>query len=91
VGLGPSADLDDLLLDSYSRTVSSVAEQLLPSVAALRVEDHLHRAKGAGSAVIISADGLLVTSAHVVHGSARGRLRSPQAMRRLSRSWELTG
>jgi S1-C subfamily serine protease len=72
VALGPSADLDDLLLDSYSRTVCSVAEQLLPSVAALRVEDHLHRPKGAGSAVLISSDGLLVTSAHVVHGSTRG-------------------
>jgi S1-C subfamily serine protease len=64
--------LDDLLLDSYSLTVSSVAEQLLPSVAALRVEDQLHRASGAGSAVVISAEGLLVTSAHVVQGSARG-------------------
>jgi len=70
--VGPPADLDDLLLDSYSLTVSSVAEQLLPSVAALRVEDHLHRPKGAGSAVLISADGLLVTSAHVVEGSTRG-------------------
>ena len=72
VALGPSGDLDDLLLDSYSRTVCSVAEQLLPSVAALRVEDQLRRPKGAGSAVLISADGLLVTSAHVVHGSTRG-------------------
>jgi S1-C subfamily serine protease len=71
-GMTSSNDLDDLLLDSYSRTVSSVAEQLLPSVAALRVEDHLNRAKGAGSAVVISADGLLVTSAHVVQGSNRG-------------------
>ncbi|MGD0810043.1 MAG: trypsin-like peptidase domain-containing protein [Acidimicrobiales bacterium] len=66
------ADLDELLLDSYSLTVSSVAEQLLPSVAALAVQDQLHRAKGAGSAVVISADGLLVTSAHVVQGSTRG-------------------
>ena len=69
---GPPDDLDQLLLDSYSLTVSSVAEQLLPSVAALRVEDQLQRPKGAGSAVLISADGLLVTSAHVVAGSARG-------------------
>ncbi len=69
--LGP-ADLDEALLDSYSRTVSWVAEKLLPSVAALRVEDQAHRPAGAGSAVLISADGLLVTSAHVVQGSARG-------------------
>jgi len=66
------ADLDDALLDSYSRTVSWVAEKLLPSVAALRVEDQMHRPAGAGSAVLISADGLLVTSAHVVQGSSRG-------------------
>ena len=63
---------DDALLDSYSRTVSWVAEKLLPSVAALRVEDQMHRPAGAGSAVLISADGLLVTSAHVVQGSSRG-------------------
>ncbi len=66
------ADVDEALLDSYSRTVSWVAEQLLPSVAALRVEDQMHRPAGAGSAVLISADGLLVTSAHVVQGSNRG-------------------
>ena len=41
-------------------------------MAALAVQDQLHRAKGAGSAVVISADGLLVTSAHVVQGSTRG-------------------
>ena len=32
----------------------------------------MHRPAGAGSAVLISADGLLVTSAHVVQGSNRG-------------------
>jgi len=66
------ADADGALLDSYSRTVSWVAEKLLPSVAALKVEDQMHRPAGAGSAVLISADGLLVTSAHVVQGSNRG-------------------
>ena len=65
-------DVEAALLDSYSRTVSWVAEKLLPSVAALKVEDQMHRPAGAGSAVIISADGLLVTSAHVVQGSNRG-------------------
>ncbi len=65
-------DVDEALLDSYSRTVSWIAEQLLPSVAALRVEDQMHRPAGAGSAVLISADGLLLTSAHVVQGASRG-------------------
>jgi S1-C subfamily serine protease len=69
--LGP-AGVDEALLDSYSRTVSWVAEKLLPSVAALRVGDRTDRPAGAGSAVLISADGLLVTSAHVVQGSTRG-------------------
>ena len=78
-------DLDDALLDSYSRTVSWVAEKLLPSVAALRVEDQMHRPTGAGSAVLISADGLLVTSAHVVQGSSRGRPPSPPATKHPSR------
>ena len=64
--------VDEALLDSYSRTVSWVAGQLLPSVAALRVGDGAGRPVGAGSAVVLSADGMLITSAHVVQGSARG-------------------
>jgi serine protease Do len=48
-------------LDAYSRTVSGVAEKLAPSVASVR-----RGARGAGSAVVISADGFLLTSAHVV-------------------------
>jgi S1-C subfamily serine protease len=52
---------DQEALDSYSRTVSGVAEKLGPSVASVR-----RGARGAGSAVAISADGFLLTSAHVV-------------------------
>ena len=48
-------------LDAYSRTVSGVAESLAPSVASVR-----RGSRGAGSAVVISADGFLLTSAHVV-------------------------
>jgi serine protease Do len=48
-------------LDAYSRTVSGVAELLAPSVASVR-----RGARGAGSAVVISPDGFLLTSAHVV-------------------------
>jgi S1-C subfamily serine protease len=51
-------------LDAYSTTVTSVAERVLPSVASLRV-GHTGRG-GAGSAVVITSDGFLVTSAHVV-------------------------
>lgn len=52
-------------LDSYSRTVSTVAAEVTPHVASLRI------GHGAGSAVVFSPDGLLLTNAHVV-GPAPG-------------------
>jgi S1-C subfamily serine protease len=57
-------------LDAYSRAVITVAERLAPSVANLRV-NHGRRLAG-GSAVAITPDGFLVTSAHVVNGSTKG-------------------
>ncbi len=68
----PPSTVDEALLDSYSKTVSWVAHELLPSVAALRVGEGPGRPGGAGSAVVLSADGMLVTSAHVVQAWARG-------------------
>ena len=56
-------------LDAYSRAVITVAELLAPSVANLRVNHG--RRLGGGSAVVITPDGFLVTSAHVVNGSTR--------------------
>ena len=56
-------------LDAYSRIVISVAEKLAPSVANLRVTQRVrggHATTGAGSAVVLTADGFLLTSAHVV-------------------------
>jgi S1-C subfamily serine protease len=52
-------------LDAYSTTVSSVAERVLPSVASLRI-GRGRGFGGAGSGVVITPDGFLVTSAHVV-------------------------
>jgi len=67
----PEDDVDEL--DAYSRTVSGVAERLIPSVASLRVgRSEGRRGEGSGSGVALSADGYLVTSAHVVAGSSRG-------------------
>jgi S1-C subfamily serine protease len=64
-------DTDEL--DAYSRTVSDVAERLIPSVASLRVGRSEGRpSQGSGSGVAISADGFLITSAHVVAGTTRG-------------------
>ncbi len=54
-------------LDAYSRVVVSASERLLPSVA------HLRSARGSGSGVVISGDGFLITSAHVVEGARRVR------------------
>ena len=51
-------------LDAYSQTVIAVAERVLPSVASVSVETR--RGAGAGSASVIGADGLLLTSAHVI-------------------------
>jgi S1-C subfamily serine protease len=62
---------DDAALDAYSAVVTSVAAALLPSVASLRVGGR--RGEGAGSGVVISSDGYVLTSAHVVAGGRRGR------------------
>jgi S1-C subfamily serine protease len=59
-------------LDAYSQAVTSVAERLTPSVASLRVSR-----RGAGSAVALTPDGYMLTSAHVVGGSSRGRATFP--------------
>jgi S1-C subfamily serine protease len=67
-------DSDTAALDAYSRAVIAVAESLSPSVANLQVRRRTRRgpAVGAGSGVVITPDGFLVTSAHVIEGSRRG-------------------
>ena len=62
-------------LDAYSRVVTTVARDLAPSVANLRVTRRVRggrTALGGGSAVVIAPDGYLVTSAHVVEGGGGG-------------------
>jgi S1-C subfamily serine protease len=54
-------------LDAYSAVVTSVADRLLPSVASLHVRGN--RGEGSGSAVALTPDGFLLTSAHVVVGA----------------------
>jgi S1-C subfamily serine protease len=66
---------EDEALDAYSRVVTRVARELAPSVANLRVVRRMRggrSALGGGSAVAITPDGYLVTSAHVVEGVRRG-------------------
>jgi S1-C subfamily serine protease len=62
-------------MDAYSRVVSGVAATLAPSVLSLLVERRTTRGRapaGSGSAWVLTPDGYLVTSAHVVHGGAGG-------------------
>src|SRR3954453_19104136 len=62
-------------LDAYSRTVVAVAERLAPSVANLRVTRRTRRGRvpvGGGSAVVLTPDGFMLTSAHVVSGPGSG-------------------
>ncbi len=64
---------DEQALDAYSRAVSGVAEQLAVSVASLRVQRQTRRGRvqsGAGSGVVLTHDGFILTSAHVVAGNA---------------------
>jgi S1-C subfamily serine protease len=55
-------------LDAYSTIVTSVAERLCPSVANLRIFNR-RRTAGGGSGVVITPDGFMLTSAHVVAGT----------------------
>jgi serine protease Do len=85
---GPSArEHDEAMereaLDAYSRIVVGVAERVGPSVANLRITAPSRRGGGrvpvgAGSAIALTPDGFLLTSAHVVEGAAReGRASFP--------------
>jgi S1-C subfamily serine protease len=56
-------------LDAYSRAVTTVAERLSPSVGNLRVSRRVRGGRildGGGSSVVITPDGFMLTSAHVV-------------------------
>jgi serine protease Do len=64
---------EDEALDAYSEVVVAAAERVTPSVANLRVERRVRGGRvltGGGSGVVITPDGFLVTSAHVVAGTA---------------------
>ena len=63
-------------LDAYSQAVITVAERLSPSVANLRVSRRVRGGRlleGGGSAVVITPDGFMLTSAHVVARTDGGR------------------
>ncbi len=63
---------DEEALDAYSRAVIGVAERLTPSVANLRISRRVRGGRvvaGGGSGVVVTPDGFMLTSAHVVAAS----------------------
>jgi serine protease Do len=77
-GTGGEQLPDAEALDAYSRTVTTVAERLAPSVGNLRVSRRVRGGRlvdGGGSAVVVTPDGFMLTSAHVVDRS-HGRVRA---------------
>jgi serine protease Do len=64
-------DPDAEAMDAYSRSVVGVAERLSPAVASLSVQRRTRGGRmpaGAGSGVVLTHDGFVLTSAHVVSG-----------------------
>ncbi len=71
-----SSESELAALDAYSQVVVSVAEHLTPRVAALQVSRRRRDgsiAAGAGSAVVFTNDGFLLTNAHVVGKAEAGQ------------------
>jgi len=70
----PTPPTEEQALDAYSRIVVGVAERVSGSIGSLRV---MRRGRGgrvpagAGSAVALTPDGFMLTSAHVVSGPGR--------------------
>ena len=61
-------------LDAYSQIVTTVADKITPRVASVSVRQRRRGGTtgGAGSAVVLTGDGHLLTNAHVVTGVDEG-------------------
>ena len=73
---GPGPVDGGAALDSYSETVMRVARTVTPHVAAIEMTGNRRNGRfrvGAGSAVLFTEDGYLLTNAHVVAGTRKGR------------------
>lgn len=77
---GPSREeaRDAGLLDAYSRAVVSVAEKVSPSVVGIHAgnlrNSHEPEQMAAGSGVLFTPDGYILTNDHVVHGAEQFRV-----------------
>lgn len=71
----PAQESDLELLDAYSRAVVSVVDSVGPSVVSIAVSQasarHGGDQHGAGSGVVITPDGYIVTNSHVVHKASK--------------------
>ena len=66
----PPSPTEEEALDAYSEVVTTVADAVVPSVASIGVARGA--GQGAGSAVVLSPDGYLLTCAHVVAAGSAG-------------------
>jgi S1-C subfamily serine protease len=66
--------VDNEALDAYSQIVTNVADKMTPRVASVSVRQRRRGGsrEGAGSAVVLTGDGHLLTNAHVVTGADDG-------------------
>lgn len=66
---------DPELLDAHSRAVIALVEEVGPSVVSINVDVHRRGygqdISGAGSGVVLTPDGYILTNSHVVHGASR--------------------